>query len=121
MIEYLGRVPCVCACHDRQCVGSDRCDRRHIGGDAAGSARIVGVENEHARRRRIAVRFVIGGFSSPLIDPMYDARRVDAPAYPVGSAAATGAMIGGLVADSARKKLTKRFVDYDNNQIKRLV
>ena len=34
-------------------------------------------------------RFVIGGFASPLIDPMYDARRVDAPAYPVGSAAAT--------------------------------
>ncbi|MEP6730322.1 MAG: hypothetical protein ABJE10_06780 [bacterium] len=34
-------------------------------------------------------RFVIGGFRSPLIDPMYDARRVDAPAYPVGSSTAT--------------------------------
>ncbi|MEO5818849.1 MAG: hypothetical protein ABIT20_26505 [Gemmatimonadaceae bacterium] len=34
-------------------------------------------------------RFVIGGFASPLIDPMYDARRVDAPAYPVGSTAST--------------------------------
>ncbi len=31
-------------------------------------------------------RFVIGGFQSPLIDPLYDGRRVDAPAYPVGSA-----------------------------------
>jgi len=31
-------------------------------------------------------RFVVGGFRSPLIDPMYDARRVDAPAYPIGSA-----------------------------------
>jgi hypothetical protein len=31
-------------------------------------------------------RFVVGGFRSPLIDPIYDARRVDAPAYPVGSA-----------------------------------
>jgi hypothetical protein len=34
-------------------------------------------------------RFVIGGLPSPLIDPMYDARRVDAPAYPVGSASST--------------------------------
>ena len=34
-------------------------------------------------------RFVLGGFASPLIDPMYDARRVDAPAYPVGSSTAT--------------------------------
>ena len=34
-------------------------------------------------------RYVIGGFASPLIDPMYDARRVDAPAYPVGSSTAT--------------------------------
>ncbi len=33
-------------------------------------------------------RFVIGGFSSPLLDPMLDARRVDAPAYPAGSASA---------------------------------
>jgi hypothetical protein len=31
-------------------------------------------------------RFVVGGFRSPLIDPIYDARRVDAPAYPIGSA-----------------------------------
>ena len=31
-------------------------------------------------------RFVIGGFPSPLIDPLYDGRRVDAPAYPLGSA-----------------------------------
>jgi Tol biopolymer transport system component len=31
-------------------------------------------------------RFVIGGFQSPLIDPLYDARRVEAPAYPAGSA-----------------------------------
>ena len=31
-------------------------------------------------------RFVIGGFQSPLIDPLYDGRRVDAPAYPAGSA-----------------------------------
>jgi hypothetical protein len=30
--------------------------------------------------------FVAGGFRSPLIDPLFDARRVDAPAYPVGSA-----------------------------------
>ena len=34
-------------------------------------------------------RFVIGGFASPLIDPNLDARRVDAPAYPVGSAVST--------------------------------
>ncbi|MDB4881887.1 MAG: hypothetical protein JWL95_653, partial [Gemmatimonadetes bacterium] len=34
-------------------------------------------------------RYVIGGFASPLIDPMYDARRVDAPAYPVGSISST--------------------------------
>jgi hypothetical protein len=31
-------------------------------------------------------RYVIGGFASPLLDPSYDARRVDAPAYPAGSA-----------------------------------
>lgn len=31
-------------------------------------------------------RFVVGGISSPLIDPMYDARRVEAPAYPLASA-----------------------------------
>jgi Tol biopolymer transport system component len=34
-------------------------------------------------------RYVIGGLPSPLIDPRYDARRVDAPAYPVGSSAST--------------------------------
>ena len=34
-------------------------------------------------------RYVIGGLPSPLIDPLYDARRVDAPAYPVGSIAST--------------------------------
>jgi hypothetical protein len=31
-------------------------------------------------------QFVIGGVDSPLIDPLYDARRVTAPAYPAGSA-----------------------------------
>ena len=31
-------------------------------------------------------QFVIGGFDSPLIDPLYDARRVEAPAYPLASA-----------------------------------
>ena len=30
--------------------------------------------------------FAIGGFASPLVDPLLDGRRVDAPAYPVGSA-----------------------------------
>ncbi|MFL5620567.1 MAG: TolB family protein [Gemmatimonadaceae bacterium] len=30
-------------------------------------------------------RYVVGGFRSPLIEPVYDARRVEAPAYPVGS------------------------------------
>ena len=30
-------------------------------------------------------RFVVGGFRSPLIDPLYDARRIEAPAYPAGS------------------------------------
>ena len=35
---------------------------------------------------RAQERFVIGGFQSPLLDPLYDGRRVDAPAYPVGSA-----------------------------------
>jgi hypothetical protein len=30
-------------------------------------------------------RFVIGGIASPLLDSLYDARRVDAPAYPVAS------------------------------------
>jgi hypothetical protein len=34
-------------------------------------------------------RYVIGGFRSPLIDPIYDARRVEAPAYPPASAEAT--------------------------------
>jgi hypothetical protein len=34
-------------------------------------------------------RFVVGAFRSPLVDPLFDARRVDAPAYPLGSA--TGA------------------------------
>jgi Tol biopolymer transport system component len=34
-------------------------------------------------------RFVIGGFASPLIDPLLDGRRVDAPAYPVGSSTST--------------------------------
>lgn len=34
-------------------------------------------------------RFVIGGIGSPLMDPKLDARRVDAPAYPLGSSAAT--------------------------------
>ncbi|MEP6990131.1 MAG: hypothetical protein ABJA80_04305 [bacterium] len=33
-------------------------------------------------------RFAIGGFASPLIDPLFDSRRVDAPAYPVGSSTA---------------------------------
>ena len=37
----------------------------------------AGAEAEH---------FVIGGFDSPLIDSLYDARRVTAPAYPLGSA-----------------------------------
>jgi len=30
-------------------------------------------------------RYVVGGFRSPLLDPTFDARRVDAPAYPIGS------------------------------------
>ena len=33
-----------------------------------------------------AESFVIGGFRSPLVEPSLDARRVDAPAYPVASA-----------------------------------
>ena len=31
-------------------------------------------------------RYVVGGFRSPLLEPVFDARRVEAPAYPVGSA-----------------------------------
>jgi hypothetical protein len=31
-------------------------------------------------------QFVVGGIDSPLIDPLYDARRVEAPAYPLASA-----------------------------------
>ncbi|HET9011997.1 MAG TPA: hypothetical protein VFN38_09300, partial [Gemmatimonadaceae bacterium] len=31
-------------------------------------------------------RFVVGGFDSPLVDSLYDARRVEAPAYPLASA-----------------------------------
>jgi hypothetical protein len=34
-------------------------------------------------------RYVVGGFRSPLVDPMFDARRVEAPAYPIGSATGT--------------------------------
>ena len=34
-------------------------------------------------------RYVVGGFRSPLLDPTYDARRVEAPAYPLASAEAT--------------------------------
>jgi hypothetical protein len=33
--------------------------------------------------------YVVGGFRSALVEPLFDARRVDAPAYPLGSA--TGA------------------------------
>jgi hypothetical protein len=33
----------------------------------------------------VAERYVVGSFASPLIDPLFDARRVDAPAYPLGS------------------------------------
>ena len=36
----------------------------------------------------IRERFVFGGFASPLLDPIFDGRRVDAPAYPLGSATA---------------------------------
>ncbi|MFL5606913.1 MAG: TolB family protein, partial [Gemmatimonadaceae bacterium] len=42
-----------------------------------GSLTGLGGDREH---------FVIGGFDSPLIDPLYDARRVEAPAYPLASA-----------------------------------
>jgi hypothetical protein len=31
-------------------------------------------------------RFVVGGFRSPLVEPLFDARRIEAPAYPLGSA-----------------------------------
>jgi Tol biopolymer transport system component len=34
-------------------------------------------------------RYAVGGFRSPLIDPLYDARRVEAPAYPLASATGT--------------------------------
>jgi hypothetical protein len=34
----------------------------------------------------VAERFVVGGIDSPLLDSLYDARRVQAPAYPLGSA-----------------------------------
>ena len=34
-------------------------------------------------------RFALGGFASPLIEPLFDGRRVDAPAYPAGSATST--------------------------------
>lgn len=33
----------------------------------------------------VAERFVVGGFDSPLIDSLYDMRRVEAPAYPLAS------------------------------------
>ncbi|MEO8560587.1 MAG: hypothetical protein ABI601_00835 [bacterium] len=42
----------------------------------------VGIGNGSVREQ-----FAVGGFRSPLVDPMFDARRVDAPAYPLGSAA----------------------------------
>jgi hypothetical protein len=42
----------------------------------------VGIGNGSVREQ-----FAVGGFRSPLVDPMFDARRVEAPAYPVGSAA----------------------------------
>jgi hypothetical protein len=34
----------------------------------------------------LAERFVVGGIDSPILDSLYDARRVEAPAYPLGSA-----------------------------------
>jgi hypothetical protein len=34
----------------------------------------------------VGERFVVGGIASPLMDSLYDARRVNAPAYPLGSA-----------------------------------
>ena len=42
----------------------------------------IGMGNGSAREL-----YAVGGIRSPLIEPIYDARRVDAPAYPVGSAA----------------------------------
>lgn len=33
--------------------------------------------------------FVLGGFASPLVDPLFDARRVEIPVYPVGTLAAS--------------------------------
>jgi hypothetical protein len=49
----------------------------------------------------VAERFVVGGFASPLLDSLYDVRRVDAPAYPLGSAvgATFGAFRAGLPLD----------------------
>ena len=48
-------------------------------------------------------RFVLGGLPSPLMDSLYDARRVSLPAYPLGSLAGTsftayriGAPVSGL-------------------------
>ena len=32
-------------------------------------------------------RYAVGGFRSALIEPLFDARRVEAPAYPIGSVA----------------------------------
>jgi hypothetical protein len=40
-------------------------------------------------RGSVGERFVIGGVQSPLMDSLYDARRVDLPAYPVGSVTGT--------------------------------
>lgn len=37
----------------------------------------------------VGERFVVGGLPSPLMDSLYDARRVNAPAYPLGSAEGT--------------------------------
>jgi hypothetical protein len=34
-------------------------------------------------------RFVVGGFRSPLVEPLFDARRIEAPAYPLASASGT--------------------------------
>ena len=62
--------------------GTARWDRSLVTGRLAYGT--VGQGDGAARER-----FVVGGFRSPLIDPSYDARRVEAPAYPVASAEAT--------------------------------
>jgi hypothetical protein len=54
MVEYLGRVPGVGAGDDRQNVCAHRRHGQGVGAQAAGTARVAGIEDQHAGRIQVA-------------------------------------------------------------------